>query len=869
MALLDSIRDGNSVESIHANPAVDNHQLLPQDDDLDIASVFKRALVESTTQHVQAFVRKATVITLELPELEKYLTTFERGHIVTTAEKYKILFLHAANLENFEQAEIYRKQGGFSPKELVLELFRKDKATRPVMQLLTQEGIAFAQSEVTLPFLHSLIACHVDANNISINNLSLLSWALQTENDHLIALAIRSKSRFCENIFQDGTALLFFARRLEVSAETVSSLQVLQELKKMGIDLKAALAAIISYAASTDDVEILSFLHAEGFDTNAPFEDQNTPLHIALEKSHAKFARALLANGAKLDVQNAKGITPLQLLLSNNASEMQALLLEPEICNEKIPLPALNAALRACSMRDQGIIAQFLEIFVKKLPLEVFYTPEGMELFGLFCRFGAKEALSCVMEQGYDIYAPQAQGYSLFNKLIEQKNVLTIALLYVSDHVEQSKKTADGTPILFWLVAQRHNSQPLKLVIKKGLSFNQLGSENETLLHQATKNQHVFNVQSLLETHAIDVNALDKYGRSALFYALAKGGNPEVIAQLLSAGARPFHLGDQLLQYTNYILNNRFQLIAGSTHLWNRFSESREENFKVYINKLSAHELPLYLRQEALEIAFFLPKLLHNPLAIFSTKEEYIDSLCQLQKKYPDAPNEFFYPFLALLRHDHLERPVNLQKQTGQTLEEKFTNELGQFRELVNKRVSGAARKEVGTPVSPEIVVHSPHHHDQEELPSQQGSFDFAHEYDVRSVMPFAARFLKREIEIDKEAVISWFTSNMPEGFTSTVVSELEWASCCVELLYHTPEEQKRAQQLLLSKVSNATQKKTSPETILKTIKEQEFISSFVFEKDSTTVSPAALFIFLEKQLVLQERDLGLFTDFFKKKALT
>lgn len=869
MALLDSIRDGNSDVSVHESPAIDNQQLLlPQDEDLDIATIFKRVIAVSTAQNVQAFVRKASVITLELPDLEMYLTTFERAHIVTSEEKYKILFLHAANLENIEQAEIYKKQGALNSKQLVLELFRKEKATRPVMQLLTHQGLALFRDEVTLPLLHCLLVCQVDANKISIDNKSLLSWALQTENDHLIDLAIRSKSRFCENIFQDHAALLFFARRLEVPAETISSLQVLQELKKMGIDLKAALAAIISYAASVDDDEILSFLHAEGFDTNAPFEDQNTPLHIALEKSRAKFARALLANGAKLDVQNAKGITPLQLLLSNNAPEMQAFLLEPAICNESISLAALNASLKASSMKEQGTIAQFLEIFVKKQPLEVFYTPEGMELFGLFCRFGAKEAMSFVLEQGYDINALQMHGHSLFSKLIEQKNVLTIAHLYVSGHVEQSMKTADGTPILFWLVAQRHNSQPLKLVLKKGLSFDQLGNDKETLLHQAAKNQHPFNVQCLLDMRAIDVNALDKYGRPALFYALAKGSNPEVVAQLLAAGARPFHLGEQLLQYTNYILNNRLQLIAGSTHLWNRFSESREESFATYINQLSADALPLYIRQEVLEIAFLLPKLLHKPLAIFISKEEYLESLLLLQKKYPDAPNEFFYPFLAHLRNDHLEQPVTLQKHVGETLEEKFANELAQFREFINKRVSGAPRKEARVPSSPEIVAYSPNPQEQGESPSPQMLFDFAHEYDVRSIIPFASRFLKREIEINKEAVISWFKNNIPEGFASASATELEWASHAVALFYHTPEEQKAILPLLL-KTEQVTQHEDSPETTLKKIREQEFITSFVFEKESTTVSPAALFIFLEKQLVLQEIALELFAEFFKKKALT
>ena len=838
-AIIDG-RDGISVDSVQNSPLDAPQHILPDDEEIDIAAIFQRTITEPTAIHVKAFVRKAAAITLELPELEKYLTTLERGHIVSSDSKFKILLLHAANLENIEQAEHYKKEGAIDCKQLVLELLPTENATKPAIQFLTQEGLSLHKSEVTLPILQSLLLFEVDANKISIDNKSLLSWALQTENDALIELAIRSKARFCENLFQDHAAMLFFSKRLEIPPEIVTSVQVLQELKKMGVDLKPALAAIISYAAASEDIDILAFLHHEGLDTNAPFEDKNTPLHIALEKSHAKFARALLANGASLFVPNGSGVTPFQLLLNNNYPEMQALLLEPTLYADSLPIAYLNQSLQGVSVKDTGKIARVLEMLVEKFSLETFYTTDGMEFFGLLFRFAAREAVKIVMEKGYNLRAKQSHGHSPFSKLIEQKNALAIAHLIGMGYLTQEMTTDEGLPLLFWIAAQRAPGQPLKVAAKNGLNTTLLGSDGETVLHQATKSQILPNVTFLIDSQLVDVNALDQHGRPALYYALTKGSNPEIVSALIVSGAHPFHLGERLLQYTNYIFNDHFTQVIGTTQVWKMFTDSSQNNFATFMRSLSFHTALPAIQQEALECALLIPQLLPQQSRLFLNKESCFSALLQLRKKFPQAPLEHFFPLLTVLEQSHLQRPIPDTNLPKHNLEEKFDLELAQFRESIVKRLGDSS-----------VSAHS--------------RFDFQHEYNVHTLIPLAAKFLKKELETHKEGVVNWFTANMPESYDSPTSLETSWAIAALDLFIKRAEDKKEILQQLLFRVGITISKEDTPESALKKLRQTEFISSFVFERGNKTLTPEALLFFLEKRSILREQLPGLFAEFIKE----
>ena len=92
------------------------------------------------------------------------------------------------------------------------------------------------------------------------------------------------------------------------------------------------------------------------------------------------------------------------------------------------------------------------------------------------------------------------------------------------------------TPLM--VTAPYGDGQTLSLLLKAGARINEMDSRKMTplMLAIATDHAKAWNVRRLLEAGA-DVQAKDKYGNSVLDWA-HKFGNPEIVAQLVAAGAK-------------------------------------------------------------------------------------------------------------------------------------------------------------------------------------------------------------------------------------------------------------------------------------------------------------------------------------------
>lgn len=70
---------------------------------------------------------------------------------------------------------------------------------------------------------------------------------------------------------------------------------------------------LLHIAATEEQVKVQSLLLQAGADPNATADDGSTPLHIA---AYSSFVGLLVKNGAKIDIQNYAGDTPLHAAAS-------------------------------------------------------------------------------------------------------------------------------------------------------------------------------------------------------------------------------------------------------------------------------------------------------------------------------------------------------------------------------------------------------------------------------------------------------------------------------------------------------------------------------------------------------------------------
>lgn len=110
---------------------------------------------------------------------------------------------------------------------------------------------------------------------------------------------------------------------------------VMEELPKLGLDVNAVMyrgyAPLMYAVVMTNDPKAVKALVASGADVNAPMietYDEVTPLLAASRRNNAEVVRELIAAGAKADVRDTKGRTPLDLAREGKSEEVVKVLRE-------------------------------------------------------------------------------------------------------------------------------------------------------------------------------------------------------------------------------------------------------------------------------------------------------------------------------------------------------------------------------------------------------------------------------------------------------------------------------------------------------------------------------------------------------------
>lgn len=281
--------------------------------------------------------------------------------------------------------------------------------------------------------------------------------------------------------------------------------------------------------------EVVKFLLAiKGNDVNKLTHDGRTYIFWAAYRGNIEIMEYLLKNGAKTNVFDDKGYSPLNFAASSGQANTKVydLLISKGIDPKKdLDYNGANALLLVAPHdKDFTLINYFIS---KGLKLDS-TDKEGNTAFNYAARIGNIATLKTLISKGVKfndnamIIASQgARGISNTLELYQYLDALKI------------KPTAigkNGENVLHNIVRKEKQADIIKYFLSKGVDVNKEDNEGNTpFINAASSNSEIQVISMLLES-AKDINNKNKKGVTALAQAF-KGNTPEVIGLLLDKGA--------------------------------------------------------------------------------------------------------------------------------------------------------------------------------------------------------------------------------------------------------------------------------------------------------------------------------------------
>lgn len=203
-------------------------------------------------------------------------------------------------------------------------------------------------------------------------------------------------------------------RSLMMIAATLSDLRLLRALIGGGVDVNAFHAGLNPLLSATRDSwhgrsEAVTMLLTNGARCDVRDSDGNTPLHHAMRSTDAAVAALLLDAGASLEAVNNEHCTPLALACQAANWRVARYMLERKAKLE--PADALPVLIAAASAEDDDIGIRLLHKHKAKIDIR---GPKQRTALMLAAQSGLPEVVSTLLELGAQINAVDEAGMSAY-----------------------------------------------------------------------------------------------------------------------------------------------------------------------------------------------------------------------------------------------------------------------------------------------------------------------------------------------------------------------------------------------------------------------------------------------------------------------
>lgn len=301
------------------------------------------------------------------------------------------------------------------------------------------------------------------------------------------------------------------------------------ELNGMSMD-----ATVYAINAEAPQESIFFLLSQKGNDVNKLTHDGRTYLFWAASKGNVEVMEYLLKKGAKVDLQDSHGYTPLTFAATSGQINTKVY----DLCIQ------YGANLKK-DLNHDGANALLIAIpNDKDLTLTDYFVAKGLSLTGVDA--AGNTAFN---------YAARRGNIDLMNKLIKKgvkfnDNAMIMAGqgtrrdangLEVYQYLEGLKIKpnaigANGENALSYIVRKPKQEEIINYFVGKGVDLNQADNEGTTaFMNAAASNRDLATIELLLK-NVKDINLVNKKGISALAMAV-RGNSAEVVDLLIQKGA--------------------------------------------------------------------------------------------------------------------------------------------------------------------------------------------------------------------------------------------------------------------------------------------------------------------------------------------
>lgn len=281
--------------------------------------------------------------------------------------------------------------------------------------------------------------------------------------------------------------------------------------------------------------ETIIFLMSQpGNDINKLTHDSRTYIFWAAYKGNIKIMNHLLSKGAKTDLVDSHGASPLTFAAGGGEKDTAVynLLLSTGIKLEKdLNHDGANALLLGVGTDNDFALTRYFQ--AKGLDLKS-TDANGSTAFDYAARSGNRIVMDKLLEKGVkptdNAMIMAAKGTRRTTNKIEVFQYLERA------GIKATATSKDGSTALHYLVRKPEQLDVVKYFLSKGAAVNKADNEGNTAFMNAVATNKDIPTIELLAASVTDINTTNKAGATALALAL-RGNTTEVVNFLINKGA--------------------------------------------------------------------------------------------------------------------------------------------------------------------------------------------------------------------------------------------------------------------------------------------------------------------------------------------
>ncbi|WEK21055.1 MAG: ankyrin repeat domain-containing protein [Candidatus Pedobacter colombiensis] len=294
---------------------------------------------------------------------------------------------------------------------------------------------------------------------------------------------------------------------------------------------------VIAISAQAPNASIEYLLTQPGNSVNKLTHDGRTYLHWAANRGNAELVEYLFNKGAKIDVEDSHGTTPLLFAASSgqqNTKIYDLFLAHGANLKKNVTHEGANVLLLAIANdKDMALTNYFIS---KGLDLNS-TDAVGNNAFSYAAKSGNIELLKTLIQKGVKpnqnamLMAAQGGGRRGGNAI-----GLPVFQYLESLGIKPATTSKSGENALHFIVRKADQRDIVAYFLSKGVNVNQADDEGNTALMLAASSNRDTAILGMLLPHVKNINQSNQKGLTALALAV-KGNSIDVIRYLIAKGA--------------------------------------------------------------------------------------------------------------------------------------------------------------------------------------------------------------------------------------------------------------------------------------------------------------------------------------------